>query len=198
MNTMKRNSQIILNILLFLLMIPSVNGQVDNKQLTKDTLTNEAGWDLKLYQQDVETYKQFKTELAVYPMTLSAFPVKNYDYAVLSTSAPFYENGHTYIRLNIGDYPDFNSDSTRIAGSLIFQVDELKTNENTFVQSRNWPYLTAQGTFEVDSHPFDWVFLETPDKNAYFMVNMKLFDLKLGKQVVIFPNPDGSFTYKQF
>lgn len=171
--------------------------QIDSSDFIKENLTVKSGWDLKMYEQDQSTYNKYKNELACYPLALSAFPIKEYEYAVHSQSAPFYLNGHTYIKVSIGDYPDFNSDSTRIAGSLIFQVDSLKTNENTFVQSRNWPYLTAQGTFLVDKLPFDWVFIETPDHTAYFMVNMKLFDLKDGKDIFIFPNEDGSFLYAQ-
>lgn len=175
----------------------SLYSQVDSSRFIVDSLSIKDGWDLKMLEQDIETYKKYKQELACYPLTLSAFPVKEYEYAVHSQSAPFNLNGHTYIKISIGDYPNFNSDSTRIAGSLIFQVDSLSTNENTFVQSRNWPYLTAQGTFMIDKLPFDWVFIATPDHTAYFMINMKLFDLKDGKDIYIFPNKDGSFTYSQ-
>lgn len=163
----------------------------------EDSLTTASGWDLALFEQDRTTYHVYKEQLADYPLTLSAFPVVYYEYAVHSEWSPLYINGHAFIAVNIGDYPDFHSDSTRIACRLFFQVDSLPTTENSFIQSRNWPYLTAQGRFTVAKFPFDWVFLEAPDGNAYLMVNMKLFDLKNGQTVVIFPKEDGSFSYKQ-
>lgn len=177
---------------------PDIYCQADSTCFSEDTLKVEFGWDLSMFEADKDFYVKYKDELATYPLTLSAFPVKEYEYAVYSESSPFYQNGHTYIKVGIGDYPDFNSDSTHISGTLIFQVDSSQSSENTFLQSRNYPYLTAQGTFMIDDLTYDWVFIETPEHDAYFMVNMKLFDLKFGKNILIFPNSDGSFTYRQF
>ncbi|MDP4828420.1 MAG: DUF4855 domain-containing protein, partial [Flavobacteriales bacterium] len=76
-------------------------------------------------------------------------------------------------------------------------TDTSFIDESAFVQSRNYPYFTAQGMMETEDVKFDWVCLQSPDSASFAIVNMKLFDLRFGRTVFLFPKRDGSFLYSQ-
>ena len=47
------------------------------------------------------------------------------------------------------------------------------------------------------NHPVEFIVFETADHNAYALVNMRLFDLRIGRVVLIAPQTDGSFRSLQ-
>ena len=76
-------------------------------------------------------------------------------------------------------------------------TNDKNSEENTLVESRNFPYLTAQGIFKVTNNEYDWVFSASPDGYSTLLVNMKLFDLRFGETIIIYPKDDKSFIYDQ-
>ena len=154
-------------------------------------------WDMELYHQDLENYQKFKEIFQSFPLNKSPFPVAEYDYAVAST--PFMIELDTLIfkGVSLGEYENPESEKIIYKLSLLVLTNDKNTQENTLVESRNYPYLTAQGTFEVEKNSLDWVFTASPDEYSTLLVNMKLFDLRFGETIIIYPQKDESFLYDQ-
>lgn len=154
-------------------------------------------WNVKLFNQDKTTYKQYKEYFKGLPLTISAFPVADYEYAVASESFKLTLDSISYKGINIGYFKDENSEEVTYELTLVFLSNQAESNENSFVQSRNYPYLTAEGTFTEFNTKYDWVFTKSPDGFSFIMLNMKLFDLRFGKTILVIPQKDGSFYYNQ-
>lgn len=154
-------------------------------------------WDIKLFNQDIETYNKFSEIFKRYPLNKSPFPVAQYDYAV--SSIPFSIEIDTTIfkGVRIGEYESPESEKIINKLTLLILTNNKNAEETTLVDSRNYPYLTAQGTFKVPNNEFDWVFSASPDGFSTLLLNMKLFDLRFGETIIIYPQKDNSFLYEQ-
>lgn len=154
-------------------------------------------WDRNLLQQDIETYTKFSEVFQSFPLNKSPFPVAEYDYAV--SSIPFVlEIDHSLFKgVRIGEYESSEGESTIEKLTLLVLTNDKDAEETTLVESRNYPYLTAQGIFKITNNTLDWVFSSSPDGYSTLLVNMKLFDLRFGETVLIYPQQDGSFVYHQ-
>ncbi|WP_425075955.1 hypothetical protein [Psychroserpens sp. S379A] len=154
-------------------------------------------WDLELFNQDIETYNKYSEIFQSYPLNKSPFPVADYDYAVSSIPFVIELDSVIFKGIRIGEYE--NPESERIIDklTLLILTNDKDAEETTLVDSRNYPYLTAQGIFKVKNNEFDWVFSASPDGFSTLLLNMKLFDLRFGETVIIFPQIDKSFIYEQ-
>lgn len=65
------------------------------------------------------------------------------------------------------------------------------------VTSRNNPDFVGQGSIATRAAAVDYVAFLTVDRNQYALVNMRLFDLKRGRVVLIAPHRDGSLRSMQ-
>ena len=177
----------------------SQNKEWNLNQLQKKNIKHldSINWNVKLFNQDKTTYKQYKEYFKGLPLTISAFPVADYEYAVASESFKLTLDSISYKGINIGYFKDENSEEVTYELTLVFLSNQAESNENSFVQSRNYPYLTAEGTFTEFNTKYDWVFTKSPDGFSFIMLNMKLFDLRFGKTILIIPQKDGSFYYNQ-
>lgn len=177
----------------------SQNKEWNLNQLQKRNITHldSINWNVKLFNQDKTTYKQYKEYFKRLPLTISAFPVADYEYAVASESFKLTLDSISYKGINIGYFKDENSEEVTYELTLVFLSNQAESNENSFVQSRNYPYLTAEGTFTEFNTKYDWVFTKSPDGFSFIMLNMKLFDLRFGKTILVIPQKDGSFYYNQ-
>lgn len=177
----------------------SQNKEWNLNQLQKRNITHldSINWNVKLFNQDKTTYKQYKEYFKGLPLTISAFPVADYEYAVASESFKLTLDSISYKGINIGYFKDENSEEVTYELTLVFLSNQAESNENSFVQSRNYPYLTAEGTFTEFNTKYDWVFTKSPDGFSFIMLNMKLFDLRFGKTILVIPQKDGSFYYNQ-
>lgn len=154
-------------------------------------------WDLKLFKQDIETYNKYQEIFKSYPLNKIPFPVSEYDYAV--SYIPFtIEMGSKIIKgVRIGECEDPDCKKISDKLTLLILTNDKDSEELTLVESRNFPYLTAQGYFKVSKNKYDWVFSASPDGFSMLIINMKLFDLRLGETVVIYPQYNNSFFYDQ-
>jgi len=154
-------------------------------------------WDLNLFKQDIETYTKYSSIFKSYPLNKSPFPVAKYDYAVYSTPFTIHSEEIFIKGVQIGEYETLNSETEIEKLTLLILANNEEIKENTLVDSRNYPYLTAQGVFKVSNNEIDWVFSASPDGFSFLLVNMKLFDLRFGETIVIQPQENKSFFYKQ-
>lgn len=171
-----------------------------NLNALKDRSTanlDSSQWDRALLKQDMETYGRYAELFEQYPLNNYPFPVANYNYAVFSTPFTINMDSHILKGIRIGEYTDPNSDSMTTRLTLIVLTNDDLVEPETFVDSRNYPYLTAEGNFNLPHHQFEWVFAATPDGFANLFFSMKLFDLRFGETIIIYPKADGSFVYEQ-
>ncbi|TCK67312.1 hypothetical protein DFQ05_1086 [Winogradskyella wandonensis] len=158
---------------------------------------DSTNWDLELLNQDIETYNKYSEIFQSYPLNKSPFPIAEYDYAV--SSIPFViELDYVVLKgVRIGEYENPESEKIIDKLTLLILTNDKDSEENTLVDSRNYPYLTAQGKIEANNNDFDWVFSSSPDGFSTLILNMKLFDLRFGETIIIYPQKDKSFFYEQ-
>ncbi|WP_370214964.1 hypothetical protein [Mesoflavibacter profundi] len=154
-------------------------------------------WDKRLFNQDIETYNKYSEIFNSYPLNKSPFPVAEYDYAVSSIPFTIEKDSIIFKGVRIGEYVNPESEKVIDKLTLLILTNNKDAEENTLVDSRNYPYLTAQGIFKVSNIDFDWVFSASPDGFSTLLINMKLFDLRFGETIIIYPQMDKSFLYDQ-
>lgn len=65
------------------------------------------------------------------------------------------------------------------------------------IVSRNHPHYVGQGYYKTQHGIIDYSAFLTADRNAYALINMRLFDLRQGKTILIAPHTDGSYRSMQ-
>jgi hypothetical protein len=65
------------------------------------------------------------------------------------------------------------------------------------VISRNHPNYIGQGFYKTKSQKIEYIAFQTADRHSFAMVNMRLFDLSLGRTILIAPQTNQSFKSKQ-
>lgn len=154
-------------------------------------------WDLKLFKQDIETYNKYQEVFQSFPLNKSPFPIAEYDYAVSYHPFTIIMEGKIFKGVSIGECKDEDCEKIIYKLTLLVLTNNKEAEELTMVDSRNFPYLTAQGYYKVTNNKYDWVFSASPDGFSSLLINMKFFDLRFGETVVIFPQLDKSFFYDQ-
>lgn len=76
---------------------------------------------------------------------------------------------------------------------------DLKRYSHTDVRitSRNHPHYVGQGFVKTKSNEIDFISFLTADRKDYAIVNMRLFDLRIGRIILIAPQKDGSLRSLQ-
>lgn len=175
-------------------------GQVNMLEKLKRRAADNANslkWDKEQFARDKKVYSEYADVFKAYPLNCSPFPVADYDYAV--TSMPFSVESKLGLLkgLCIGDFETIDREVPKYSLTLLLLTKGRDYTEDVFVQSRNYPYLTAQGFFSSKENHFDWVFMKSPDEGAFCFVNMKLFDLRFGETILLIPRAEQSFSYLQ-
>lgn len=81
---------------------------------------------------------------------------------------------------------------------LTDSIDTKKfTHTSVNITSRNHPHYVGQGYIKTKTNQIDFVAFLTADRNEYALVNMRLFDLRVGRIVLIAPKKDGTFRSLQ-
>lgn len=82
--------------------------------------------------------------------------------------------------------------------TILTIADSLKTENPVIATSRNHPHYLAQGSLNKSSKSrVDWVAIQLADKNAYSIVNARIFDLRVGRLILVAPQKDGSIRFYQ-
>lgn len=171
-----------------------------NIQRLKDRVIqhlDSSKWDKELLIKDIETYNKYSEIFNSYPLNKSPFPVAKYDYAVSSIPFTIEKDSINFKGVRIGEYENSESEKVIDKLTLLILTNDKDSEENTLVESRNYPYLTAQGIFKVTNNEYDWVFSASPDGFSTLLINMKIFDLRFGETIIIYPQMDKSFLYDQ-
>ncbi|MHC5310367.1 hypothetical protein ACYSNM_09960 [Myroides sp. LJL116] len=154
-------------------------------------------WDQSLFKQDIENYNEDSDFFGKYPLNNYPFPVADYNYTVYSNPFTIQKGSSILKGIQIGEHKSYFSNTVNTKLTLIVLTNDNKAKLNTFVSSRNYPYLTAEGNVELTQQNYPWVFQATPDGFSSLFFSMKLFDLRFGETIIIYPKEDNSFLYEQ-
>lgn len=82
--------------------------------------------------------------------------------------------------------------------SLTDTID-LKNFSHTsaVISSRNHPHYIGEGFIKTKKNQVDFLSFMTADRNSYAIVNMRIFDLRIGRIILIAPQKDGTFRSLQ-
>jgi len=208
--------------LLFVLLLISVSCNSQNKNwneakeiqhlLNREDSTT---WDYNLLNQDIE----FKKILDSKHVNYGAFPVPNYELIGENTfeginggndSIAFGKKGYhliySFLGVNsnkmikeyIGDKPEeVFFIMVVLTDAEIDTKDKFFDNIDTFTSSRNNPDYVGQGYIKTKKDRIDFVAFLTANRDEYAVVNMRLFNLKHGRIVLIAPQKDSTLRSMQ-
>jgi len=82
--------------------------------------------------------------------------------------------------------------------TILTIADGEKTKNPVLASSRNHPHYLSQGSLNTSTKSrVDWVAVQLADKNAYAIINSRLFDLRVGRIILVAPQKDGSIRFYQ-
>lgn len=183
-----------------------------NEQKERQHLINRedsATWDKEMLKRDIESNKSYTSG----PFPMGAFPVPDYNLLGKNTFkgvgvGSFYrpiENSNRHIcctffavRKNelIKQHIPQNKENEVFFTVVVLTDIEIDTlnysHSRNQVISRNNPNYIGQGYVKTKSGEIDYLAFLTADRNEYAVVNMRLFNLKQGRIILIAPQKDGS------
>lgn len=106
-----------------------------------------------------------------------------------------------YVSKNNANRQFIPSKPNEVFFTILILTDTIDTaklsHTNVDITSRNHPHYTGQGFVKTRSNEIDFVSFITADRNAYALVNMRLFDLRIGRIILISPKNDGTLRSLQ-
>ena len=167
-------------------------------------------WSSKNWKVDTQNLK-----VSGRPMIRGVFPVPDYDlidstFNGLGNSGNWkgfdlrgkkiifhslYVNSNAINKEYISDKPN----EVFFAVAVLTDSIDLKkySHTNVSISSRNHPHYIGQGFVKTKFNEIDFIAFLTADRNDYAIVNMRLFDLRIGRIVLIAPQKDGTLRSLQ-
>ncbi|QRM89428.1 hypothetical protein FG167_09310 [Lacinutrix sp. WUR7] len=174
------------------------------KKMASD-FNSPAKWDTKTLEMEIENLEAYPP--MDFPLYTSPFPTPDYE-------SP--GNGNGSIEIEIGgkkiigqtviigrgehsEYLFQNLNDAYITYFTILTIaDGMDTENPVLATSRNHPHYLSQGSLNTSSKSrVDWVATQFADKNAYGIVNTRIFDLRIGRLILVAPQKDGSIRFYQ-
>lgn len=175
-----------------------------------------AKWDMNMFENDIQ-YLMSDTDL---PFESAVFPTPYYDLVGKESFkgvGNFGFAGGNGFEKKIGDktilYNSFFVGTSDINKQFIgnkknevfFQIIVLTDFVDTLnythllseIVSRNHPHYLGQGFYKTKNSKIDYLAFITANQDAYAIVNMRYFDLKFGRTILIAPQKDHSFRSMQ-
>ncbi|OWK46951.1 hypothetical protein [Fimbriiglobus ruber] len=169
-------------------------------------------WDKEMLEQDKVLSKVLSKGPGSRPFAFGTFPVPQYDlvgkgscggngnlfaehpwrdHYVLSNT--FFVGRSPVNEKFVGDRKD------EVFFHILVLADKKLDGSNVAsnISSRNHPHYIGQGQFKTSRSEVYYVAFQTADRNAYAVVNMRLFDLRAGRVVIITPQKDGTLRSMQ-
>jgi len=186
-----------------------------NKKVEEKHLKNRqdsSTWDAELLRRDIEANK----ERVAKPIRYGAFPVPKYEllgkesfkgvgnggnFSGIDVDGKkilysyFFVNKNSFTQKFVGDKPN------EVFFTIITLTDFIDTinysHAGVQIISRNNPDYIGQGFFKTKSDEIDYTAFLTANRDEYAIVNMRLFNLKNGRIILIAPQKDGSLRSMQ-
>ena len=209
--------------ILLLLFFPlfSCNAQnwtIKEKEQLKINRENPKTWDNELIKNDFDSNKYFDSiKVEKQPFRLSVFPVPKYDligknsFKGLNSGANFsykIANKNLVNAFFSSAKNDFNKNYLKEKNDEVFFniivlsnfYNDTNINAENFqlnVISRNHPDYLGQGMIKTKNEKIEFVAFITAERKQFAIVNSRLFDLELGRTILIAPQKDGSLRSMQ-
>lgn len=187
------------------------NDKLENQHLLDRQ--DSTKWDWNLFKKDLDENK----ELGLHkPIAFGTFPVPKYELLGKEAFkgvgiggnfngldyngkkiiyAYFSANRNAINQKYIGNKPD------EIFFTIVLLTDFVDTVNYTHgslkIISRNNPDYIGEGFFKTKNNEIDFTAFITAKRDAYAIVNMRLFNLQYGRTILIAPQKDGSFRSMQ-
>lgn len=177
---------------------------LENEKAHNANRNNPDTWDSKLLELD----KQVPPGV-IKPLSYGAFPVPKYD--LIPNNFKGVASGGEWSGISVGDKKivylnmQYATDGEQHESNTFFTIlvvtDSIAkdgySHANVLVHSRNHPHYSGEGYVATKNQQIDFVAFQTANKNGYAMVNMRLFDLRIGRIILIAPQKDGSLRSLQ-
>lgn len=177
---------------------------------------NPAKWDMNMFENDLQNMNSG----LILPFETGVFPVPDYDLVGKNSFkgvGNFGFPGGDGMEKKIGDktilynsffvgLSDVNKEFTsNKKNEVFFQIIVLTDFVDTVnyshlsseIISRNHPDYIGQGFYKTKNNEIDYAAFITAERDAYAIVNMRLFDLNYGRTILIAPQKDKSFRSMQ-
>ncbi len=186
-----------------------------NEKLGKQHLQNRqdsATWDADLLQKDLQRNKESVSK----PIAFGAFPVPKYE-LLGKESFKGVGNGGNFLGIDLNgkkilysyfmvNKNAFNKDligdkPNEVFFAIVMLTDFVDTVNFTHggvhIISRNNPDYIGEGFFKTKTDEVDYTAFLTASRDEYAIVNMRLFNLKDGRTILVAPQKDGSLRSMQ-
>ena len=162
-------------------------------------------WDDKTLEMEVENLKKYTP--SDLPLLESPFPTPEYS-SPGNGNGPIQTEiagkkiiGHNVI-IGRGEHSEHlfkNAEDKYVTYFTILTISDSKETGNPVTAtSRNHPHYLSQGSLNTSTKSrVDWIATQLADKNAYAIVNSRLFDLRVGRLILVAPQKDGSIRLYQ-
>ena len=175
-------------------------------------------WDKELIKKDFISNKYYDSlKVEKQPFILGVFPVPNYNligknsFKGIGNGAYFLYEKENRKLINVFFFSaknDFNQvflkdKSDEVFFNLIVLSDfytKTKINTDNFqnsIVSRNHPDYLGEGILKTLNNKIEFLAFITADRRQYAIINLRLFDLELGRTILIAPQKDGTLHSMQ-
>ncbi|MFC0877123.1 hypothetical protein ACE01N_11035 [Saccharicrinis sp. FJH2] len=182
----------------------------EKEKIHNENRNDSTKWSSKNWESDTSDF-----ELWGKPIISGVFPVPEYD-LIDSTFNGLGNSGNwegfelkgkkviyhsLYVNKNAVNKEFINNKANEVFFTIAVLTDsvDLKGYSHTDVSitSRNHPHYVGQGFVKTKFNEIDFISFITADRNNYAIVNMRLFDLRIGRIVLIAPQQDGTLRSLQ-
>ena len=160
-------------------------------------------WDIEMFEND----KNDEDLGDLGPFVIGTFPVPKYDLLGKGSFTGVGTVGDKYpmksktlvmnsffVRKNELNKSRLKERKDEIFFQIIISTDTIdNVNYNlagNFILSRNHPDYLGQGFIKTKNNRIDYLAFQTPENNAYAIINTRIFDLNYGKTILIAPQKD--------
>ncbi|NJL76348.1 MAG: hypothetical protein HC892_16365 [Saprospiraceae bacterium] len=132
----------------------------------------------------------------VFPVAKYSTPGTGFTYVQLPIKGIQVEGIAVFVGKDEFNEANFPDSTYKSEVTLIIMVLDGK-NKNNLVASRNHPYYVAGGKLKTKAKKVEWLSIKSPDNSSFAIINMKLFDLRAGRVILIAPQKDKTFRAYQ-
>ena len=185
---------------------------LEKERIHNENRTDSTKWGFKNWKEDSLSVNY---NLKLKPIVYGVFPVPKYEL----TDSTFNGLGNSgdwegfdlndkkiiyhslYVKKNAVNRKFINDKPNEVFFTIAVLTDSIDlkgySHTNVFSTSRNHPHYVGQGFVKTKSNEIDFISFLTADRNNYAIVNMRLFDLRIGRIILIAPKKDGTLRSLQ-
>ncbi|MEM9549436.1 MAG: hypothetical protein AAGA77_25930, partial [Bacteroidota bacterium] len=170
----------------------------------KNNREDSTTWDLSNFRLDLEKLHRTGSELGIFPsprydlIAENSFDGVGYrgEFQGLEINGKTFVYNYFYVKKNKINADHVNNLDEDVFFAIVVLTDHIDTENYSHMHpdmtSRNHPSYLAQGFFKTMNSRINYSAFINSDRSSYAIVNKRLFDLSVGKVVLILPQKDKS------